>query len=578
MSKTFYRLYRPQKFDELVGQELIRLTLKQTIKESRIAHAYLFTGPRGTGKTTTARIFAKAVNCLTPLDKRSEAEPCDNCKNCQAIIANKTLDLMEIDAASYTGVDNIRQLTENIDLLPVELRYRVFIIDEIHMLSRGAFNALLKTLEEPPPHTIFILATTEQHKVPATITSRCQRFSFRLLTLPEILKKLSKIAKEENIDIDKDSLEMISEAAHGGMRDAESLFAQVATLAGKKIKSNETKEILGIAGRDEEINLLNQLFGKEIDKTIDSLEQMNREGADIFLLSHRLLDYLRKIVFIKLNPKGADIIKNEISESQVEELKKMAKKVTVNELLSITSKIVHSQPAIKSSSFPHLPLELAIVDWGIDGITDSQLPISNENPKNSDTNIKSSSISQEEETVSSPLKRESARTTPRQDESSFGLEPDGVPESKPALSAVEGRAEESNNEAIKQSSNKTKKNKKTIKNEEQINIESTSADFKTVLDKWTTVLQSIREIQPALFSLLKVCSPVKIEDEALVISTPFKFHKDKLSDGKNRTMFCQELNKIVGIKRICVVQDDALAKNKVDDDEMLDQVKSLLAG
>jgi DNA polymerase-3 subunit gamma/tau len=357
MTKTFYRVYRPQKFDELVGQELVRLTLKQAVKENRIAHAYLFTGPRGTGKTTTARIFSKAVNCLTPLEERKEAEPCDQCKNCLTIMSSKTLDLMEIDAASYTGVDNIRQLTENINLSPADLKYRIFIIDEVHMLSRGAFNALLKTLEEPPTHTIFILATTEQHKVPLTITSRCQRFSFSLLSLPEILKKLSTIAKKEKITIDKESIEMISEAAHGGMRDAESLLAQVVTLAGREIKATETRDILGIAGRDDEIKLMGGLFEKNVSETVDQLEQMNKNGMDIFLLSHRLLDYLRKIIFIKLNPRGAGLIAQEISESQVDQLKKLAAKITITDLLGLTAKLIQAQPSIKNSSYPHLALE-----------------------------------------------------------------------------------------------------------------------------------------------------------------------------------------------------------------------------
>lgn len=510
MSKTFYRVYRPQKFDELVGQNLIRLTLKQAIKESRIAHAYLFTGPRGTGKTTTARIFAKAVNCLTPLKERENAEPCDKCKNCLALMGGKTLDLMEIDAASYTGVDNIRQLTENIDLSPADLKYRIFIIDEVHMLSRGAFNALLKTLEEPPAHTIFILATTEQHKVPPTITSRCQRFSFSLLSLPEILEKLSVIAKKEKLDIDKESLEMISEAAHGGMRDAESLLAQVASLAGKEINAGETRDILGIAGRDDEIKLMTGLFEKNLSETVNQLEQMNKNGMDMFLLSHRLLDYLRKIIYLKLNPKGANLIAQEISESQVDKLKKLAVKISVTDLLGLTGKVIQTQPGIKNSTYPHLALELALVEWGI---------------------------------KDAPL--------------------DTTKEEKPAKSAKAGEPKK-----------KIKKEKAEIN---EVNKPS-NVSLKTVLSKWAAVLQNVKELQPALFSLLKACSPVKIEDDTLVISTPFKFHKDKLSDGKNRAVFCQELNKEVGISRICVVQDNAVPNSKANGDEMLDQVKSLLAG
>jgi len=522
MTKTFYRTYRPKKFGELVGQKLIRLTLEQSIKEKRVSHAYLFTGPRGTGKTTTARIFAKAVNCLTPLGERPQAEPCNKCASCIAVSLNKTLDLIEIDAASFTGVENIRQLTENINLAPAELRYRIFIIDEVHMLSKGAFNALLKTLEEPPEHTIFILATTEIHKVPLTIASRCQRFSFQLLSLVEILKKLSRIAKKEEIKIDKESLEMIGEAAHGGMRDAESLFTQIVSLAGKNIKSEETKGILGITGRDQEMKLLAALLNKDINKALANFENFLKEGIDIFLFSHRLLDYLRKILFLKINSYGAKIMKNEISESQIASLDNLAKSISMPELIDLMAKIVHSQPAIKISSFPSLPLELAIVEWG--------LKDSNQWP----------AISGQHKDIS-----ESEKDVP-------------IPSVGSDLSKVES----------------VEKAKKEIKSKEP--TKSSFVDLKAVLAKWTKVLQNVRELQPALFSLLKVCSPVKIEDDTLIISTPFKFHKDKLTDGKNRTMFCQELNKEVGIKRICVIQDTALTKTKVNDDEMLDQVKNLL--
>jgi DNA polymerase III subunit gamma/tau len=341
--------------------------------------------------------------------------------------------------------------------------------------------------------------------------------------LPEILKKLSSIAEKEKINIDPESLEMISEAASGGMRDAESLLAQVASLAGKEIKSSETRGILGIAGRDDEVKLLTSLLDKNISQTADRLEQMNNDGMDMFLLSHRLLDYLRKMIFIKLNPRGSAVIEQEISKSQVETLKNLAAKITVTELLILTSKIIQSQPSIKNSSFPHLPLELAVVEWGLKDNGNSEI----------------SSISREE------------------------------PVDKQKLDKPEEKETKDNETKVKETKIK-KADKKVEKN-------APSADLKTVLAKWTTVLQNVRQLQPALFSLLKVCSPVRIEDDVLIITTPFKFHKDKLNDGKNRSVFCQELKKEVGISRICVVQDNSLPNNKVNDDEMLDQVKSLLA-
>ena len=571
MSGTFYRTYRPQKFGELVGQVIIRKSLAQAVLDQRIAHAYLFTGPRGTGKTTTARILAKAINCLADLSERPQGEPCNTCRSCLAINENKTLDLVEIDAASYTGVDNIRQLTENIELSPASLFYRVFIIDEVHMLSRGAFNALLKTLEEPPPHTVFILATTEQHKVPLTITSRCQRFSFRLLTLPEILQKLKTIAKKEDIDIDEESLEAISETASGGMRDAESLFAQVATLFGKKVKYSETREILGIAGREDELQLLELVFKKETSETLNILDKLTKEGLDTFLLSHRLLDYLRKILLLKVNAKGAKIISREISERQVEKLSKLSKEVTAAELISLMAKIVQAQPQIKNSSFPYLPLELVIAEWGLD--KSAQQAVEGERPgkvnasKNNNNivipseaqRVEESPVQSHESTIGS-LKDPSAEFTPAK----AGALDDNI-NNKKAKTATR-----------KLGNSKTKKETEKVLTKKRDKTDLTPTNLKTVLSQWTAVLQNIRDVQPALFSLLKVCSPVRVEDETLVIATPFKFHKDKLNDGRNKAIFCQELDKVIGLRRICVIEDKAVGNGKVKEKEMLEQVKDLL--
>lgn len=555
MSGTFYRTYRPQKFGELVGQEIIRKSLAQAVLDNRIAHAYLFTGPRGTGKTTTARIFAKAINCLTVLSERPKGEPCNACLNCASINEGKTLDLVEIDAASYTGVDNIRQLTENIGLSPANLRYRVFIIDEVHMLSRGAFNALLKTLEEPPLHTVFILATTEQHKVPLTVTSRCQRFSFRLLTLPEILKKLKTIARKENIDIDEESLELISETAQGGMRDAESLFAQVAILYGKKVRYNETREILGIAGREDELKLLELVLEKKTIEAMESLDKLVKEGLDAFLLSHRLLDYLRKILLLKVNSRGAKIIGNEISEQQVEKLAKLGRIVAASELIGLMAKIVQAQPQIKGASFPYLPLELVIAEWGIDNSEQGavvSLPAGKAGEQSDNAKEgKNDKPNNESQIVNHDRNKEEGK------------------DSKEKIEKISKKPEKT--ESVNSTTRKSD-NSETIKK-----AGSVAANLKSILNKWTAVLQNVREVQPALFSLLKVCSPIRVEDETLIIATPFKFHKDKLNDGRNKAIFCQELNKVVGLKRICVVEDKSVINGKVEEDEMLEQVKDLLA-
>jgi len=508
MNGTFYRVYRPQKFDELVGQELVKSTLSQAVKENRTSHAYLFTGPRGTGKTTTARILSKAINC-EKRDKKT-GEPCNTCNHCKLIDEGKTLDLIEIDAASYTGVDNIRQLTENIELSPSQMPYRVFIIDEVHMLSKGAFNALLKTLEEPPSHTIFILATTEYQKVPATISSRCQRFFFSLFTLPEIRGKIEKIAKAEKIKIDEEGTDLIGEASQGGMRDAESLFSQVVALKGKKIDAKEVKEILGISSQDTELQLLNHLLSKKSDKTLEQIEELVKKGQDIFLLSHRLLDYLRKILLIKTNNQADKILGKEISKDQIEKLKNLSELTSITELIDLTGKIVRSQPEIKNTSIPQLPLELAVTDWSL--INTSQEKHNTE---------------EDEEEVDIPL--------------------------------VEEPKKEVN-----------------IKEPRKARIAKSSTDLKSVLEKWNRITRNIRELQPALYTLLKTSSPARIEGDTLIISTPFKFHKDKLSNQESKKIICSELKKGVGIEKVSVIEDGKLKNENINEDEAIEKVKDLL--
>src|SRR5665647_694550 len=289
MSQALYRKYRPLTFSDVIGQQHIVQTLSNSIKNGRIGHAYLFTGPRGTGKTTIARIFARIVNCQNP----DGSNPCLKCEVCKSITEGRSLDIFEIDAASNTGVDNIRELRENVKFPPSIAKYKVYIIDEVHMLSAGAFNALLKTLEEPPAHVIFILATTEIHKVPETIISRCQRFDFARLPVDNIVKKLSLIAKSEKIEIEKDALEMIAIASEGGMRDAESLLSQVMSLENKKITAKEVEEILGTSQRQSLETLIGQILAKDTTGAIELINKLSQDGYDLDVFNKSLLNYLR---------------------------------------------------------------------------------------------------------------------------------------------------------------------------------------------------------------------------------------------------------------------------------------------
>jgi len=273
----FYRKYRPQKLADVVGQKHIVQTLFNAIKNNHLGQAYLFTGPRGTGKTSIARILAKTINCLDLKD----VQACGQCFNCATITAGRSLDIIEIDAASHTGVDNVREIIEAVKLPTTSLKYKVYIIDEVHMLSTGAFNALLKTLEEPPTHVIFILATTEIHKVPETIISRCQRFDFTRLPIQLIIQKLSAIAKSEEIKISPESLEMIALASEGGMRDAESLLGQIMALEDKNITVKEVEEILGTADRQSVGVIAGMIVNGETEKALEKINALFTDGYDL---------------------------------------------------------------------------------------------------------------------------------------------------------------------------------------------------------------------------------------------------------------------------------------------------------
>ncbi len=283
---ALYRKYRPQKFEEVVGQEHVVQTLTNSIKGNNISHAYLFSGPRGSGKTTIARLFAKAINCEKP---GNGFEPCNKCFSCLEIIGSKSMDLIEIDAASHTGVDDVRQLVEGIKFAPVKSKYKIFIIDECHQLSKSAANALLKTLEEPPAHAIFLLATTEAHKMIPTILSRCQKFDFKRLQIPEIMKKLEFISRKESIKFEPSALSLIALNSRGSFRDAESLLDQCMSFAGEGslIKTQNIKELLGIVEVGEISHFIDQLVAKNTKEAVISINLLCDNGVDLQEFSHQ---------------------------------------------------------------------------------------------------------------------------------------------------------------------------------------------------------------------------------------------------------------------------------------------------
>jgi len=356
---SLYRKYRPKKFNEVVGQEHIVKTLTNALKMGLISHAYLFYGPRGSGKTTLARLLAKAVNCQSP-EIDNDFEPCNQCQSCLEINHGKAVDLIEIDAASNRGIDEIRALKEGIEIVPLRAKYKVYIIDESHQLTKEASNALLKILEEPPKHAIFILCTTEFQRMLPTIISRCQKFEFRPLKLREIVEKLQKIAIEEKIDIEKEALELVAKVARGAMRDAESLLEEVINYKDGKITKKDVEDLLGILDFSKISNFVSLLAKKDKERCFEFLENLVSEGGDLIRFFEMFLEYLHLIFLAKILPKSLD--EKGLTQEEKEKIILQSKEFKDRELKEIVEKFTYLESTLRFSQNPLLPIELTLFE------------------------------------------------------------------------------------------------------------------------------------------------------------------------------------------------------------------------
>jgi DNA polymerase-3 subunit gamma/tau len=361
---VLYRKYRPQAFSEIIGQEHIIQTLTNAVSEEMTSHAYLFSGPRGSGKTTIARILAKAVNCQNR--KGKEFEPCNKCSSCLEIEGGRAIDLIEIDAASNRGIDEIRDLRDGIKFAPTKSKYKVFIVDESHQLTKEAANALLKTLEEPPAHAVFILATTEIHKMIPTIISRCQRFDFRKLTAPEIIKKLKFIVQKEKVKIEDKALDLIALNSEGSIRDAEGFLDQALTFAGnqkqKEIKTEDVRNLLGIV----EMNLVGQfvdyLAKKDSQKAVSFLNEILEKGYDPREFAKTLISYLRQTLLLKIDSGFKNPLIVSLTKEEKERLQNQIKVFKERDIQKLLNLFLEAETKMRYSSIPQLPLELAIIE------------------------------------------------------------------------------------------------------------------------------------------------------------------------------------------------------------------------
>ena len=349
------RKWRPQKLSELIGQEHIVRTLRNAIELNKISHAYLFSGTRGVGKTTTARILAKAINCV----KGPIPEPCDECNFCQEITLGNSIDVREIDGASNNSVAEARELIENIRYAASASRYKVYIIDEVHMLSKSAFNALLKTLEEPPPKVVFLFATTELSKIPETILSRCQCFEFKPLSHRQIIEQLEIICGQEGIQANGLSLEKIAKTGAGSMRDAQSLLDQVIAYCGNKIENDSVEEILGVVGRTTLEKLVESLIKKDPVKLIEIVQEIITDGKDLNFLCRDLAEYLRNLMMVKLSNKPEAFLDIQVCNLQI--LQDQSKAFHVDELQQMFSVLSRTEAEMKRSSLAEMIFEMSIL-------------------------------------------------------------------------------------------------------------------------------------------------------------------------------------------------------------------------
>ena len=355
MAEVLYRKWRPRRLEQVVGQEAVTQTLRNAVSLGRIAHAYLFTGPRGTGKTSTARIMAKAANCREPQD----GEPDDTCDICQSINEGRSLDLIEIDAASNRGIDDIRDLRDKVGYTPHEGRYKVYIIDEVHMLTEPAFNALLKTLEEPPGHAIFILATTEIHKVPLTIISRCQRYDFRRISLDTIQTQLDTLAQREGHTAEPEALALLARSSSGSLRDAENLLEQALVSYGSPLRTEQVRDLLELGGDERALDLARHALKKETKEGLAVINEVSAQGVDLQQFHRMVMDHLRGTLLIKSSVESSLGFNDEVKV----ELRKLTEGLSLDHLVHVLK--TFSAVDVKRDLVSTLPLEMALVESSI---------------------------------------------------------------------------------------------------------------------------------------------------------------------------------------------------------------------
>jgi DNA polymerase III subunit gamma/tau len=489
--KALYREWRPTNFKEVIGQDHISLTLKNAIEHGRVAHAYLFSGPRGTGKTSSAKVLAKALNC----ENGPTPEPCNKCEHCLRINSGSSMDVLEIDAASNRGIDEIRDLREKVKFAATEGRYKVYIIDEVHMLTTEAFNALLKTLEEPPEQVVFVLATTEPHKIPATILSRVQRFDFKRISVPNIVSRLKTVVEDFAQEVDEDALLLIARKAEGGMRDALSLLDQCYS-TGQRLDVDRVVQVLGALSEDDIYSFCEKIIDGDTFAVINSLNGFLLEGKECVQIVREVVEHLRNLLILKATNDGSNLIF--VSKEAWNKLLSQSQKVDLERLSKFITLFIKSEGEIKNSTQPRITLEVALIKaCSSDSVINP--PLSN---------------------------NESAKMTP----------------------LVQASPQQQVSKKIRVEDKKVEVKEQVCNNEEQEYKKEQRISLSAVKANWQKILELVKKSSIGTYAFLIEGLPIDLNKDVLSIGFKEKntFHRDKINQSENKKIVEQSLFTVLG--------------------------------